>query len=256
MTVPGDPREDAERNRAHWDAAADEYQAIQGAQLDEHGAAWGVWQIPEADLGILGDTRGRDVLELGCGAAQFSIELARRGARPVGLDVSQRQLDHAGLRMDAAGVAFPLIHGSAESVPMVDNSVDIVFGDHGAMAFVDPYRWVPEVARLLRDGGLLAFSMFTPFAEACWAAGSQHPVERLVNSYAGMHRVDLGHGDHVEYQLPYGEWIRLMVANGLTVEDLVELWPPPQATSTYQGEAGRRWATRWPLEHVWKARRR
>ena len=256
MTDPRAGREDAERNRTFWDATADEYQATQGVQLGEHGAAWGVWQIPEDELHILGEVRGRDILELGCGAAQFSIELARRGARPIGLDVSQRQLDHAAIAMDRAGVAFPLIHASGDEVPLPDASVDVIFGDHGAMVFVDPYRWVPEAARLLRNGGLLAFSTFTPLAEACWPAGSDHPVDRLVHGYLGMHRVDLGHGEHVEYQLSYGGWIRLLTANGFVVEDLVELRPGPDAVSTYQGEAGRRWGSRWPLEHVWKAGRR
>ena len=57
--------------------------------------AWGVWQIPEAELHVLGDVDGRDILELGCGAAQWSIALAQAGARPVGLDLSDRQLEHA-----------------------------------------------------------------------------------------------------------------------------------------------------------------
>lgn len=256
MSDPRATGEDAERNRAFWDATADEYQATQGVQLDEHGAAWGVWQLPEDELRILGDPRDRDILELGCGAAQFSIELARRGARPIGLDVSQRQLDHAAIRMDRAGVAFRLVHAAAESVPLPKGCVDIVFGDHGATVFADPDRWVPEAARLLRDDGLLAFSSFTPLAEVCWPAGSDHPVDRLVNAYFGMHRVDLGHGEHVEYQLAYGAWIRLLTANGFVVEDLVELRPGPDAVSTYQGEPGRLWARQWPLEHVWKARRR
>lgn len=255
MTEAGAPGDDAERNRAFWDASADEYQAVQGHQLDAVGAGWGVWQIPEAELGILGEVDGRDVLELGCGAAQFGIELARRGARVIGLDVSQRQLDHAARRVTEAGVAVGLIHASADEVPLPSDSVDIVFGDHGAMGFADPYRTVPEVARLLRDGGLLAFSMFTPLAEACWPGGADGPVERLANDYFGMHRVDLGHADHVEFQLPYGEWIRLFVTNGFIVEDLVELRPGPAATSTYIGEDAHGWARRWPLEHAWKVRR-
>jgi len=63
--------------------------------LARHGAAWGVWQIPEDEIHALGEVAGKDVLELGCGAAQWSIELAGRGARPVGLDLSERQLEHA-----------------------------------------------------------------------------------------------------------------------------------------------------------------
>ena len=256
MTDRPDPGDDASRNRAFWDGYADTYQADHGPQLAMHGAAWGVWQIPEDELRILGEVAGRDVLELGCGAAQWSIELARRGARPIGLDLSQRQLDHAALAMDQAGVEFRLIHGSAEAVPLPEASLDIVFCDHGAMVFADPYRTIPEAARLLRDGGLLAFSMHTPLAEVSWPGESEAPVERLVNDYFGLHRVDLGHAEHVEFQLEYGAWIRLFVANGFVVEDLVELRPAVDATSTYHGEAGRRWARRWPLEHVWKVRRR
>ena len=65
------------------------------------GMAWGVWQVPESELQVLGDVRDKDVLELGCGAAQWSIALARVGARPVGIDLSERQLDHAPIRLDA-----------------------------------------------------------------------------------------------------------------------------------------------------------
>jgi SAM-dependent methyltransferase len=57
---------------------------------------------------------GKDILELGCGAARWSTELARMGARPVGLDNSARQLEHARGLMTGAGVEFPLVHASAE----------------------------------------------------------------------------------------------------------------------------------------------
>ena len=244
------------RNRAFWDDYSDRYQADHGPQLAVHGAAWGVWQIPEEALRILGDVEGLDVLELGCGAAQWSITLARWGARPIGLDLSLRQLDHAASLMEAAGVDLPLIHGSAEAVPLPDASLDIIFCDHGAMVFADPYVTIPETARLLRDGGLLAFSMHTPIAEACWPGGSDEPVDRLSNDYFGMHRVDLGDAAHAEFQLPYGEWLRLFTRNGFVVEDLVELRPHPDAVSTYYGQAARDWARRWPLEHIWKVRRR
>ncbi|MGI8998593.1 MAG: class I SAM-dependent methyltransferase [Candidatus Limnocylindria bacterium] len=243
-------------NRAFWDDYADTYQADHGPQLAVHGAAWGVWQIPEHELNILGEVAGRDVLELGCGAAQWSIVLAGREAHPLGLDLSQRQLDHAARLMGAAGVDFPLILGSAEAVPLPDASLDIIFCDHGAMVFADPYVTVPETARLLRDGGLLAFSMHTPVAEACWPGGSDGPIERLANGYFGMHRVDLGDAAHAEFQLQYGEWIRLFTRNGFVVEDLVELRPAADATSTYYDEPARDWARRWPLEHIWKVRRR
>lgn len=256
MTDGGEPRDHAARNRAFWDDYADTYQADHGPQLAVHGAAWGVWQIPEDELRVLGDVSGLDVLELGCGAAQWSIELARRGARATGLDLSPRQLDHAAALIDAAGVDVRLIEASAESVPLPDASLDVIFCDHGAMLYADPYVTVPETARLLRDGGLLAFSMHTPIAEACWPPGAEGPIERLANEYFGMYRVDLGGAAHAEFQLPYGEWIRLFTRSGFVVEELVELRPAANATSTYYDEPARDWARSWPFEHIWRARRR
>ena len=200
--------EHAEHNRASWDAYSDEYQALHGAQLAASGGmAWGTAQIPESTLRILGEVEGRDILEFGCGAAQWSIALAQHGARPVGLDLSERQLEHARRLMAEAGVSFPLIHGSAEAVPLPDASFDIVFCDHGAMTFADPYRTVPEAARLLRPGGLFAFNHHSPIEVLCWADGADEVGERLVRDYFGMHRIV---DEEIIFQLPYGEWIRLV----------------------------------------------
>jgi SAM-dependent methyltransferase len=251
----GDLREHEERNRAAWDADADDYQARHGAQLAEHrGLAWGVTQIPEAELQILGDVAGKDVLEIGCGAAQWSIALAGLGARPVGLDLSERQLEHARRAMREAGLDFPLLHASAEAVPLPDASFDIVFCDHGAMTFADPYRTVPEAARLLRAGGLFAFNQGSAIADICWPADADAPSDRLVVDYFGLHRIDLD--DEVSFQLPYGEWIRVFRANGFEVEDLIEPRPPVGAMSTYRDAATLAWSRRWPAESIWRLRRR
>jgi SAM-dependent methyltransferase len=249
------PGEHETRNRAYWNARSAAYQADHGAQLAVHGAAWGIWQIPEDELRVLGSVDGRDVVELGCGAAQWSIALARRGARPVGVDLSEEQLAHARRLMDEASVEFPLVHASAESVPIPDASFDIAFADHGAFTFADPYRTVPEAARLLRDGGLLAFNMSTPLMEICWPPEADEVTDRLSLDYFGLHEVPTGETDHVEFNLPYGEWVRLFRRNALVVEDLVELRPKPHAVSSYRTERAREWARRWPMEHIWKARR-
>src|ERR1700679_1465288 len=103
----------ARKNAAHWDRQSDQYEARHATQLSEHPLAWGCWSIPETQLHALGNVEGKDVLELGCGAARWSIALAKLGARPVGLDISARQLDHARANMREAGVDFPLVRSSA-----------------------------------------------------------------------------------------------------------------------------------------------
>jgi SAM-dependent methyltransferase len=244
--------EEALRNRAYWDRTSDEYQERHRDFIRQAEPRWGVWQIPESELEILGDVAGKEVLELGCGAAHWSILLAKEGARPVGLDNSERQLEHARRLMAEAGVDFPLVHSSAEEVPLPDQSFDVVFCDHGAFTFADPYKVVPEAARLLRPGGLLAFSKSSPFATVC-EADDEHVRPALVRDYFGLHRLD--DGDVVTYELPYGEWIRLFRRSGFVVEDLVEPRPPPDAESTYWDSEEREWARRWPSESIWKARR-
>ncbi|MGI9099540.1 MAG: class I SAM-dependent methyltransferase [Solirubrobacteraceae bacterium] len=203
---------------------------------------------------MLGDPSGRDVLEFGCGAAQWSIALHRLGARVTALDNSARQLEQARVLMSAAGVDFPLLHASAESTGLPAASFDIVFCDHGAMTFADPFRTVPEAARLLRPGGLLAFSMDTPIVDMTWQTGSDHPADRLQLDYWDLHAL-AEPGEPVTFQVPYGTWIRLFRENDLVVEDLLELRPPVDATSSYRDELHRDWARRWPMEHIWRVRR-
>ncbi len=247
-------REHEQLNQAEWDADADAYQERHAAQLDIHGGlAWGVFQIPETELQVLGDPSGKDILELGCGAAQWSIGLAKAGARCVGLDLSARQLDHAARAAADAGVDVRLVHASAEAVPLPDASFDIVFCDHGAMTFADPYRTVPEVARLLRPGGLFAFSQGSALADICWPTDADAPGDRLVTDYFGMYRLE--DGESVFFQLPYGEWIRLFRANGFEILDLLEPRPPADATSTYRDAATLAWSRRWPGESIWRLRR-
>ena len=244
----------ATRNQGMWDAYSDEYQTKHGSQLAESGGlAWGTAQIPESELRVLGEVRDKAILEFGCGAAQWSIALAQRGAQPVGLDLSERQLEHARRLMAEAGVEFPLIHASAEAVPLPDASFDIVFCDHGAMTFADPYLTVPEAARLLRPGGLFAFSHHSPIETICWPIGSDKVGERLAVDYFGMHRFD--DVDATYFQLPYGEWIRLFRANGFVIEDLIEPRPADDATSSYRDVEELAWARRWPSEAIWRLRR-
>jgi len=251
---PGSLSEHAAINRNSWNADSDTYQTDHGPQLAASGGhGWGVWQIPEAELQVLGDVRDRDILELGCGAAQWSTSLAKAGARPVGLDFSDRQLEHARRLMTEAGVDFPLLHASAEAVPLPDGSFDIVFCDYGAMTFADPYATVPEVARLLRPGGLFAFCGATPVVEMCYPEDSDHPGDRLLIDYFGMWA--LRYEGYVEFMLPYGAWIRLFRAHGFTIEDLIELRPGPEAESSYRDKSDRDWYRRWPGEQIWKVRK-
>jgi SAM-dependent methyltransferase len=242
-------------NRAFWDADADDYQALHGDDLTTRAQAWGAWRIPESELRVLGEIGGLDVLELGCGAGQWSIALADDGASPVGLDQSLVQLKHAGANRDAANAAVSFAAASGEAVPFRDGSFDVVFCDHGAMSFCDPEVTVPEVSRLLRPGGLLAFCHATPLVYLTWDTKRERQTDRLQRPYFELGRMDLGDGT-VDFQIPHGAWIRLLRDHGFVIQDLLELHPPEGATTTYDDFVPDDWARRWPAEQIWKARKR
>src|SRR5579872_355354 len=244
----------ARKNRAMWEASSDNYDQLHAEELSgEKAMAWGLWRIPEAQLHVLGEVANKDILEFGCGAARWSIALAQMGARPVGLDLSSRQLQHARRLMSEAGVDFPLIEASAEAVPLPDAGFDIVFCDWGAMTFCDPQRTVPEAARLLRPGGRFAFSTGTPIQFLCQDVKTDELHNYLLNDYFAMRYLEWD--DEVDFQLPYGEWIRLFRAAGFIVEDLIETQPSENAASTYRDATETAWARRWPTENIWILRK-
>jgi SAM-dependent methyltransferase len=212
--------------------------------------------VPESTLGVLPDVRGQDTIELGCGTGYVSAWLAQRGARPVGIDLSPAQLDTARALQREFGLVFPLVQASAEDVPLADARFDFAISEYGACLWADPYRWVPEAARLLRPGGRLVFLTNAFLLTLCLpdqengAAG-----DRLLRDAFGMRRLAWSTSPEVEFHLPHGEWIRLLHANDFEVEALVEVRPPADATSRYPF-VPLDWARRWPCEEIWKARRR
>jgi SAM-dependent methyltransferase len=239
-------------NRKFWDYDADEYQAAHGDYLKQHPLAWGGFRRPESELHVLGEVHDKDMLEIGCGGGQWSVALGSLGARPVGLDVSRAQLRHA----RSASPTLPLLAADAEQLPFADAAFDIVFCDHGAMSFCDPYRTVPEVARVLRSGGRFAFNISTLLRNLCYPVGDPDaPVSRkLHGKYFGARAFDWGDGT-IDYQIPHGEWIALFGEQGLAVEDLLELRAPKRAASTYGDYVDHDWARRWPAEEIWRVRK-
>jgi ubiquinone/menaquinone biosynthesis C-methylase UbiE len=75
------------------------------------------------------DLQGRDSIELGCGTGYVSAWLARRGARPAGIDNSEAQLATARQLQDRFGLRFPLIHASAEQAPFADACFDLAISE-------------------------------------------------------------------------------------------------------------------------------
>jgi SAM-dependent methyltransferase len=250
--------EHVERNRAAWDAWSPEW-LERGRRSWSNEPSWGNFGIPEAELRMLpDDLAGLDTIELGCGTGYVSSWLARRGARPVGIDNSARQLESARMLQREFGIEFPLIHGNAEVVPFPDASFDFAISEYGAVLWADPERWVPEAARLLRPGGRLVTltnsviaTLAEPDLEVDAPAG-----DRLLRPQRSIRRKEWPDSDgSVEFHPSHGEWIAIFRANGFEIEELTEVYAPDGAT-TNSPWISPEWARQWPFEDVWKVRKR
>jgi SAM-dependent methyltransferase len=252
--MSGTPLADLARNRALWTVVNAEFT---DRDADRSWAAtaltWGLFGIPERDLGVLGDVTGLDVVELGCGTAYLSAQLARQGARPVGVDLNAAQLATAARCQRRFGLTFPLVEADAEQVPLADGSFDLVVSEYGASVWCDPARWVAEAARLLRPRGRLVFLTNSVLATLCVPEDEGFTQEQLLRPQRGLRRTEWP-GGGVEFHPSHGEWIRTLTANGFAVQALHELYAPADAaTHAYYGIATARWASRWPVEDLWAA---
>jgi SAM-dependent methyltransferase len=177
----------------------------------------------------------------------------------MGVDLSSAQLRHGLAHMDETGMRMPVVQGDGERLPFAAETFDLVFCDHGVMGFADPYLTVPEVARVLRPGGAFVFNGTTPWIWVAWGQQQAElpPTREMRSDYFGLRSVswDDPEWSTTEFQLPYGDWIRLFRSNGLLIEDLIELQPAEDATTTYDDYAPLEWARAFPAKHIWKVRK-
>ena len=251
-----DPSHYLQRNAAAWNARReDQLVAARLGWTAEH-PRWGIFGIPERDVQLLPEALdGAKVVELGCGTAYVSSWLARRGAKPIGVDPARGQLAIAKEFQDEFRLTFPLVQAAGESVPLLTASFDMVISEYGAAIWADPFRWIPEAGRLLRPGGDLLFLGNSALLMLCVPDEDGQPATaQLRRAQFGMHRFDWPDESTTEFHLGHGDLIRLLRANGFEILELIELRPPEGADSRFPF-VSTPWARQWPCEEVWHARR-
>jgi len=241
-------------NRSLWAVMNERFtdSAAEGLWLRPD-AVWGLFAVPERDLGVLGQVHGLDVVELACGTAYFSAWLARAGARTVAVDISHEQLMTARRMQAQVGPVFPLVQADGERVPLAGGRYDLVVSEHGAAVWCDPELWLPEAARLLRPGGRLVFMTNSHLSALCVPAEEGVAGERLLRGQREAYQVRWP-GGGVEFHPSHGDWVRLLRGAGFVVAAMHEIYAPPEGSDhAFYEIVSKDWATRWPAEELWVA---
>jgi ubiquinone/menaquinone biosynthesis C-methylase UbiE len=187
-------------NAAAWDRFAAAYQ--EGAQLPTTVAHYGPDIPTEAQLHLLGDLKGKRVLELGCGGAQCSIAFAKAGATAIGVDFSSEQLAFARRLCEREEVRIELRHGDLADLAFLRaESIDLVFSAY-AFGYVENLgRVFRQVHRVLKQGAPLVFSLPHPAydmldddaAEPLLVRRSYFSQEPIDYLWAGINFTDYHH---------------------------------------------------------------
>jgi ubiquinone/menaquinone biosynthesis C-methylase UbiE len=246
-------------NRDHWtknNAAYTDGRAEHS--WNEQEISWGVWNTPESETRVLGDVRGKDVVELGCGTAYVSAWLKRDGARRVvGVDITPAQLETARRLNKKYAMGLELVEANAEATGLPGAEFDLAISEYGASIWCDPYKWIPEAARLLRSNGELVFLRNSTLSMLCMPDTGK-VSESLQRPQLGMNRMEWPDTKETEFQLGHGDLIRLLRKSGFEILDMVEIFALAEAIDhPFYGEyMSVDWARKWPSEEMWRARKR
>jgi SAM-dependent methyltransferase len=154
------PALDADSVRAAWDHAADAYTDGQASGRD-----WYRYEfLGPAQVALCGDVRGLRVLDVGCGSGYMAREMAGRGARVSGIDISPRMIGHA-RRIEAEaplGIEYHALDAAEVAARFDAASFDLAVSCIALQDMPDPAAVLRGVASVVRPGGRFVASITHP----------------------------------------------------------------------------------------------
>lgn len=216
--------------KKYWECWSSDYQKDCKIPIDIH---YGPGSPNEKQLKLLGNLKGKDVLEIGCGGAQCGIAMAKLGAHVTGMDLSEEQLKFANnlARKNKVNIKF-YQRDVKDLKPIKSNSQDIVFSAF-ALQYVDDLSYCfKEVMRVLKKNGLFVFSIDHPFYKTI-----NPKTLKFVISYFKTGKIT-GKNEFEIFNHTVGELFSYLIAARFSVEKIVE----PDSRKKYENDP---WYGQW-----------
>lgn len=187
--------------------------------------------LPEVDLALLGDIKGKSILHLQCHFGQDSLSLARMGAKVTGIDLSDKAIEEAqklnnDLNLDAHFICCNVY----DTLKYTDALFDIVYTSYGTIGWLpDLKRWAEVIAKSLKPGGKFVFVEFHP---VIWMFDDDftkikyhyHNKKPIIESYTGSYAQkdsDI-QTDYVGWNHALSEVFSSLLQKGLQIEHFEE----------------------------------
>jgi len=228
--------------RTYWNHIAAEYHAMTRISLtDFHYGP----QIPgERRLKILPALkRGQTALELGCGGAENSLILAKRGLRCTAMDISKEQIAYAASLADQHNVKINFIVSPLETFhTKVRGTFDFIHSSHAFEFVKNPAAILRRVARFLKPGGHLMLSTVHPLYQGEWieltASKGKAEDGLFIPTYFSppddIRLTPQGAVDVISRAYPVSFWTEALHAAGLSLVRLLE--PPAIRNAPYTSD--------------------
>jgi len=215
----------------NYDAFAAAYQA------DNENNAWNAYYERPAILSMVGDVKGRRVLDAGCGGGAHAAALLDQGAILAGIDSSAALLQIAQDRLGGRGRL--LLADLNDVLPFEDGAFDLILSSLVMHYLPDWTLPLSEFNRLLSDGGRLVFSTHHPFMD--------HPSPGHDNYFETYPFNETWERDGRDIEMrfwhrPLHAMFDALKSAGFQIEVLSEPQPDPRARSLFP-EAYHRLAT-------------
>lgn len=196
-------------------------------------------------MAMLPPVEGLDGIDLGCGEGYNTRQLARRGACMTAIDIAEVFIAHAQAEEERSPLGITYRQASAVDLPFDEERFDFASAFMSLMDIPEIDRVLAEAHRVLKPGGFLQFSILHP----CFVPPHRR---NLRDAHGTTYGIEVGryfdrpHGEIEEwifstapaeakarlpkfrvprFHRPVSEWINLVIAAGLQIEQLGEPRP-------------------------------
>jgi ubiquinone/menaquinone biosynthesis C-methylase UbiE len=146
------------KSTSNWDRVAKEYDSLVGETGDFNHITY----INPVILGILGNVKNYNILDLACGQGYFSKILHSKGAHVVGVDISEKLIKIAEEKFSTLGIKF-LVRDAANMEGVASNQFDYVVCNMSFHDIEHVSETIDEISRVIQIGGKLIFSIPHPW---------------------------------------------------------------------------------------------